>query len=516
MAGRGSAARERLAGWPKGWIGGALVVLLLALGAIGLRLPTWHDGTGAENLEASYHVVLTMEALDRTPAREHLFLPIVSLGQPQDKHIAWGAAVENPVGDQIYTSFFPAGFVLPYAALKAVGAGFTLHNLALFNALLGTVSALVFYLLAWRAAELLVPQGRYNRANAVLATLPLLLSTQALQTTGLVYWHQCATQLVLSGMGLALLALLTGRRGAGPVLVMLAFVGPLFEWSALIANGALFLVLALPGLTASSRRALAGAVALATAASLALTFAQFAAGIGLDNFVQALVARFGARSAAAVGGGSLVAGYVRSFGLFLIVLVLAVRPAWARLRQRDPAAVVVLAVVIVLTGACAENLLLSQHAAQFAFDRFKLALPLGLILLVALGQWQGRTRTGVAALVVVAALGGIAGWYAALRADAGWVQVHARNLMLRERIDGLVDRRCALFASDGPVRGQTNLWLMRGVHEAVSPGGFRTLAGPRPPCGAVYLHGTPFRADLIGYTGADVLAASGRRFTVTP
>lgn len=197
-------------------------------------------------------------------------------------------------------------------------------------------------------------------------------------------------------MGLALLALLTGRRGAGPVLVMLAFVGPLFEWSALIANGTLVLVLALPGLTASPRRALAGAVALATAASLALTFAQFTAGIGLDNFVQALVARFGARSAAAVGGGSLVAGYFRSFGLFLIMLVLAVRPAWARLRQRDPAAVAVLAVVIVLTGACAENLLLSQHAAQFAFDRFKLALPLGLILLVALGQWQGRTRTGMA------------------------------------------------------------------------------------------------------------------------
>ena len=502
--------------WLNGWAGGALVVLLLALGAIALRLPTWHDGTGAENLEASYHVVLTMEALDRSPAREHLFLPIVSLGQPQDKHIAWGATVATPAGDQIYTSFFPAGFLLPYAAMKAAGAGFSLHNLALFNALLGTAGALLFYLLAWRGAELLVPQGQHNRANAVLATLPLVLSTQALQSTGLVYWHQCATQLVLVGLGLALLALLTGRRGAGPALVALAFVGPLFEWTALIASGALFLVLVLPGLAGPPRRALAVAVALATAASLALTFAQFAAGIGLDNFIHALVARFGARSAAAAGGGSLVGGYVWSFGVFLIVLVFAARPAWTRLRRRDPGAVAVAAIVIVLAGACAENLLLSQHAAQFAFDRFKLALPLGLLVLVALGQWQGRTRTIMARLLVIAALGGIAGWYAALRADAGWAQVNAANLALRARIDALVDRRCAVFASDGPVRGQTNLWLMRGVHEMVSPDAFRSIAGSRPPCGAVYLHGIPFRADLTGYASAEVITPSGRTFIVMP
>ena len=158
--GRGAVAGRGMAkAWVRGRPGGAVLVLLLALATIALRLPTWRDGTGAENLEASYHVVLTMEALDRTPVREHLLLPTVSLGQPQDKYVAWGAAVPNGAGDQIYTSFFPAGFLLPYAALKLAGAGYTLGNLALFNALLGTISALLFYLLALRTAQMLAPAG---------------------------------------------------------------------------------------------------------------------------------------------------------------------------------------------------------------------------------------------------------------------------------------------------------------------------------------------------------------------
>ena len=208
-------------------------------------------------------------------------------------------------------------------------------------------------------------------------------------------------------------------------------------------------------------------------------FAHFSMGIGPTAFLHTLIARFGARSASAAGaagGAWLTTGYVRSFGLFLVALILAARPAWARLRRSDaadsggPAAVA--AVLIVLAGACAENLVLSQHAAQFAFDRFKLALPLGLIVLVALTGWDGHRRMAMALLLSVASLAGIAGWYAALRADSGWQAVYARNLALRSRIDAMVDRRCALFASDGPVRAQSNLWLMRGIHEMVSPGHF--------------------------------------------
>lgn len=504
---------------------GGLVVALLMLATIAWRLPTWTDGTGAENIEASYHVLLTMEAYDRSPAREHLFLPIVSLGRAEDKGIAWGATVSNPSGDMVYTSFFPAGFILPYLAFSATGAEFSLRNLALFNAMLGTINAVLFYLLAWRAAVLLAPGERSARLCAIAATLPLIFSAQALASTGLVYWHQCITQIVLTVTGLAVLGWFAGERQAEPVLIVLAFVGPLLEWSALLANMGLFAIIVLGPLSGkvSPRRErlfLAGAIAAATALSLALSFAHFAAGIGGDNFVRGLFARYAARSVAATGPRAgaleLLLAYLRSYGLFLIVLALSLPATWRRLARRDLAALTVMAILLVWLAACLENIVMLQHAGEFAFDRFKAALPLGLIVMVALRQASHRKRATLAAGMVIASLSGIVTWSGAQAAFAGWREVNARNRVLVSRIDRLVDLRCALIASDQTVRGQTNLLVMRGVYENTTPERFAARAGAHPACGAVYLHGFAHATDLVGYTGAQIITPTGLHRDVAP
>jgi hypothetical protein len=73
---------------------------------------------GSENLEASYHVLLTLTALGRTSPADHLFLPLVSLDRASDKRISWGATLPTPSGDQIYTSFSAVGFAVPYLAFR--------------------------------------------------------------------------------------------------------------------------------------------------------------------------------------------------------------------------------------------------------------------------------------------------------------------------------------------------------------------------------------------------------------
>ncbi len=62
-------------------------------------------GFGSRNLEASYHAILTAEALLRTPISQHWGLPLVSLGAANDKWIPWGATVATAHGDYVYTSF---------------------------------------------------------------------------------------------------------------------------------------------------------------------------------------------------------------------------------------------------------------------------------------------------------------------------------------------------------------------------------------------------------------------------
>ncbi len=85
----------------------AAVIMLFIL-PLGRR---WHDfrqEIGTENLDAAYHSLLTVTALTHVPLAESRLLPLVTLANPRDKRIRWGATVPNKDGDYyIYTSFPP-------------------------------------------------------------------------------------------------------------------------------------------------------------------------------------------------------------------------------------------------------------------------------------------------------------------------------------------------------------------------------------------------------------------------
>ena len=86
------------------------------------------------NSNATWHVLLTIQAYDETPASVHKFLPIVSLGDELDKGIQWAEMVADERGNYYYTSFSPAGFVLPYFFFKIrtayLGNGIRLFHIA--------------------------------------------------------------------------------------------------------------------------------------------------------------------------------------------------------------------------------------------------------------------------------------------------------------------------------------------------------------------------------------------------
>ncbi|WP_157739699.1 hypothetical protein [Paenibacillus kribbensis] len=90
-----------------------------------LRTSNLKPDSNINNIDASYHVLLTIDALNENSIKDHLFLPIVSLGSVGNKYISWGAAVPNEKGNYFYTSFPQLGFIIPYLFFCLFGL--TLH-----------------------------------------------------------------------------------------------------------------------------------------------------------------------------------------------------------------------------------------------------------------------------------------------------------------------------------------------------------------------------------------------------
>jgi len=118
------------------YLGIVAVCILLAISLL-FRLHDFEKVTGSQNLEASYHVLITLNALNESDVTHHWYLPTISLGEEKDKHIAWGATIPTRTGDYVYTSFTPYGFLAPYFALKISGQNISLESLAFFNFVLG-------------------------------------------------------------------------------------------------------------------------------------------------------------------------------------------------------------------------------------------------------------------------------------------------------------------------------------------------------------------------------------------
>ena len=515
---------------PYYWTGLLSVIALFAL-AIFIRLPDYKEGVGQRNLEASYHVLLTLNAFDQTPAAQHHFLPTISLGSPQDKNIPWGSTLPTPHGDYVYTSFFSGGFVVPYVALKAVGADLTLHNLALFNGVLGLVATALLFTLAMQTARTLAMSPKQAAFPAVLACLPNIFSAQSLECTGLIYWHQMSYQLILIGFAYAMLQVMRrsllgeDARGWKALLLVLAFVGPMFDWTAMVVDGGTAVYLFWRHRQRRDLRMLSLALAGALVAALLVIFIHYASMVGVEPFLKNQARRFRARNMAAKADANdfdpLHIGYMRSYGTFLLIFAAAALAGLPKLisAKAEPHAAALRMVLIVAAFAMFENIALMEHAAQFAFDRLKFTVIYALMFVAG---WQAlarsaRPRLAHGLMAAASLLACVLGWQTyrhQLATYSGWQQIHADNLALRDKLDTLINRRCAVFASDTPVRGYTNLLFMRGVRENVLPAEFDALAATKPACGAVYLHGHSFRPDIFAYSGATVVLPEGKRLPV--
>ena len=169
-------------------LAGALAIILFLAVSFLIRTHDFNKVTGVQNLEATYHALLTIKALKGSPIENHWLLPTVSLGQSRDKNISWGATVPTKSGDYVYTSFTPPGFLAPYIVFEAFKIEASEKNIARLNFILGSLVSIVLYALLINVLE----KSGYSRqiavAGAVLGTTISIFSKEVLQSHGLVYW----------------------------------------------------------------------------------------------------------------------------------------------------------------------------------------------------------------------------------------------------------------------------------------------------------------------------------------
>jgi hypothetical protein len=455
-------------------IGGALAVALLVLLSVVLRSPEFNRVTGSQNLEAPYHVLLTIRALGESDFRNHWFLPTVTLGAKEDKNIPWGATIPTKTGDYVYTSFTPPAFVLPFGVFRLLGVEPSTKTLAYFNALLGGTSAILLFFLLLTVVRSTGVDGWSSVIGAIAASLIAIFSREALQTTGVAYWAQSLYQPIFILSILLFLRLHSVDKDYYRIsyaLILLTFLGPLVEWSGYVFNAGLVLIALITQIKGSRRLSLQ--VITATMFAGIFTLLHYSLAAGLRPSLHAFMGRFLARSSGAGDLVQLLQGYALSYGAFLVVLFILLtalstnpvvnhspitgRQSVQKYRSGT------LAVALALSfSACLENFLMLQHATQFTFDRLKFVVPIALLVAFGYSRCNLRWRRVLVMALVIASIHGVMSYKRDLTRYSSWASVNAENI----EVAALVKKEhggCSVLSTNNNVRGYASLLFGHGV-----------------------------------------------------
>lgn len=505
-------------------ISGVLALLCLQCIALVLRLQDFNNVTGARNLDATQHVLLTVTALRESPITNHWLLPTVSLGRELDKEIPWGVTIPTATGDYIYTSFPPAGFLAPYGIFSLFKLDPSIANLASFNFVLGVMTSLVIFSLLWNMLRHIAFSAWKSCGGALIGSSIAIFSSEALLSHGIVYWIYCLYQLVLA-ISLWFVFKYISEGSQTPrkthyavVIVSMALLGACVEWSGYVFNSGLVLLFWFGFFGVRPARTLAIQIFLATAAAGVLTLTHFTLVLGLEQELRALLERFHARDASKASISAFVRGYGLSYGWFLIVL--AASPLLLFITRYkngwDYKESVVLFILAASSIPLLENFLLMEHATEYSFDRLKFVFPAGLVLAVAFCQLGARARIAYSAAIVLCCVQGFASYWGDLARYSTWSSIDSDNKKLVRKISSSVDMNCSTFTSRAQVRGYANLLFHRGIYEYTSAGSSLEYIEKRGACAVVSLNAYSAFRDLQAFTQAIITYRDGSTLTIGP
>lgn len=487
------------------FIPGVLVVLLMLVVSFFIRAGDFEKVPPAQNMEASYHVILTMNALEESPVKNHWWLPIVSLGNPLDKNIPWGATIPTRTGDYVYTSFASSGFLAPYFTFSALNIEFSLENLARFNFVIGALGALIIYALL---SQLLFFCGfsRWSSvAGGVVGAAVAIFSREALLSHGVLYWVHSFYQIILVLSLFVFFKYLSseGERASriyGWILVGLAFWGASTEWTGYVFNAGIFFILLFDRLKVPFSKVLAVKVFIATFFAGILTIVHYGVVTGFESSINSFIARFFARNTSTGSFYNLFEGYVLSYGLFLLVVAVFFPVVAFFSAKKDVRLAVFWSLLVAASIPLIENVVMLQHAQEFSFDRLKMLLPIAMILSFYFAWLDTKWRSVLLVFVLASAVYGFYSYKVHNERYSAWSAMDAGNQELKILVLKEVDIDCAVLSSNARVRAYANLLFHRGIYESRSDLVVKDDAVGS--CAGVHLTASVTFADLPEYLSA--------------
>ena len=298
------------------------VIIIILLMTIAVSVVKFREGEiDYYNSDATWHTLLTIRAYDETPISDHLFLPIVSLGDEDDKGISWGSTLPDNRGNYYYTSFSPAGYFFPWLFLKLVKLPVDEMGLYVFNTFLFVLSAiLLVYLL-----NLIYKDEKYRYFLCLAGGLCYISAPEILHGMGIVYWHQSLMQVTLLLQTIMFYKYITDdSRISRYLFYILAVVNPYIEWTGYVANVGFALAELIRYWEVDRKRGFLKAIVLGmlTILSFGLFSAHYLLRVDASAFFDVLKSRFMARNVTTTTALTSVFGsYYKSF-MYLWVLLL--------------------------------------------------------------------------------------------------------------------------------------------------------------------------------------------------
>lgn len=415
------------------------------------------------NSDATWHELLTIECYDETPISQHLFLPIISMGDADDKWITWGATIPDSEGNYYYTSFSAASFFLGWLFLKIFHLPVSEMGLYIWNNVLLVISAV----LLMRLLAIVYRNSRFKELLCLIGSISYIWLPEILHGLGIVYWSQSVMQATL------LMQIIfwykhvyMDSRSSGILFLAMTVVNPYIEWTGYVANVG-FAIAEILSHRKDLKRGFRNAfqIGMLTVVSFGLFCLHYLLRVDRQAFFKALRDRFMARN---VTTETLLTdvfgGYLKSFlFLWLLLLILVI---WCMICKKQLEIGNGL-LLFVLSFPIMENVVMKQHALAYTYDRMKAAFVLiFLVCEISRNLLENNDKANIkAGIVALTALIAVMNLFSYVNDKRYIWQVdyRERNQILADYVTEQYPD--AVYICDSVIRGYMNLLYGRGIYE---------------------------------------------------
>ncbi|WP_416412261.1 hypothetical protein [Pantoea sp. App145] len=475
---------------------GVSILLIMVLASSLIKYKNMKDDNGIENIEASYHVLLIAKSISERNFSEHHFLPLVTLGGAVNSNIPWGAAVPDKSGGYIYTSFPSFGFLVPEMFIRTLNLDYSIQSLFYINLLILISTSIISYSLI---LKLFKPERCFGFVLAAIACAPLILSRESLASSGILYWPQSLSQLLISAFMLSVARRIESKTRSSLFFVFAScLLIALTEWTGFVLGGLSLLYFTLSKANRDYRLAIS--IMSSLVASLLIFGMQLLLTLDLSTFTSASLARFSVRSGENANFTDLIFGYYESFSLFLLVIPVYIAHKFiGRNKSNNLTRIAILLCVFMLV----ENVILAQHATSYTFDRFKLAFLLAVLIGELIVSEAQKLRLVTLVIILISIPLSINTYKKDISKFKDWVSIQKSNHELASRIKEVNGFECARIFNSTRVRAYLNLILNRSVWEHV-PGDSDLRSSTDSKCPIIIINGDLPYKDLQEISSAYV------------